>query len=150
VGKAPFVEPGSDLLARADRHGRLHDEDRPPVQLGQFVDHRPDTRQVGVARVRRRRVDAHEEKLAADQVVHIERERQPVGVALEQLRHVLFVERDAAVLKRLDLVRHDVADHDLVPELGEAGAGDQADPARSEDPDLCAPCHRRRNLLRAC
>ena len=33
------------------------------------------------------------------------------------------------------LIGDDVAHHDLVAELGEAGAGDEADPARAEDCD---------------
>jgi hypothetical protein len=48
VVEAALVETGADLLARADRNGRLHDEDRPALQLGQLVDDRPDAREVGI------------------------------------------------------------------------------------------------------
>ena len=50
------------------------------------------------------------------------------------------MERHLAGAERLDLLGDDVADHDLVAELGEAGAGDEADVAGAEDPD---PAHRR-------
>ena len=48
------------------------------------------------------------------------------------------MERHAARLQRLDLLGHDVADDDLVAELGEAGARDEADPARTENADRSA------------
>ena len=47
----------------------------------------------------------------------------------------LLVDRHAAGPERLDLLGDDVADHDVVAEVGEAGAGDESDPARAEDPD---------------
>ena len=78
--------------------------------------------------------------------VDVEREREPLAVALEQLRDVALVERHLAAPERLDLLGHDVADDDLVPELGEAGPGDEADPAGAEDAYLS---HRRRTLLAA-
>jgi hypothetical protein len=49
------------------------------------------------------------------------------------------VERNRAALQRLDLFGNDVADDDFVAELGEARAGDETDPTRSEDAD---PGHR--------
>jgi hypothetical protein len=48
--------------------------------------------------------------------------------------------------QRVDLLRDDVADHDLVPELREARAGDEADPAGAEDAYLAHGI----NLLRRC
>ena len=56
------------------------------------------------------------------------------------------MERHLAEPERLDLLRHDVADDDLVPELGEADPRDEADPAGAEDahpshgPGLYFPC----------
>ena len=67
------------------------------------------------------------------QLVDVERERQPVAVALEQLREPRLVERDAPGAQRLDLLGHDVPDDDLVAELGEARARDEADPPGPED-----------------
>ena len=62
--------------------------------------------------------------------------RQALAVALEQLLEPRLVQRHAARLQRLDPLGHDVADDDLVAELGEAGAGDEADPAGPEDADF--------------
>ena len=118
-----------------------------PGQLGQLVDDRPDAREVGVARVGRRRVDADEQELAVGDVVDVEREGQPLGVPLEQLRHLVLVERHRAARERFDLLGHDVADHDLVTEFREARAGDEADPARAEDAHLR---HAAGTLLDAC
>ena len=50
----------------------------------------------------------------------------------------VLVERHLAARERLDLLRDDVADDDLVAELGEAGPRDEADPAGAED---AYPCH---------
>ncbi len=51
-----------------------------------------------------------------------------------------LVERHLAELERLDLLRDDVADDNVVAELGEARPGDEADPAGAEDayPGHCA------------
>ena len=136
-----LVEAGAHLLARPDRHGRLHHEHGPARQLGQLVDDRPDARQVGVARVGRRRADADEEKVAVGDVAHVERVGQALGVPLHQLGHVELVERHPPVAQRLDPLGEDVADHDLVAELGEADARDEADPAGAEDAHLA---HERR------
>ena len=46
------------------------------------------------------------------------------------------MQRHAARLQRLDPLGHDVADDDLVAQLGEAGAGDETDPAGPEDADF--------------
>src|SRR5581483_8920109 len=52
---------------------------------------------------------------------------------LEQLRHVTLVKRNIAAAQPVDLLAHDVANDDLVPELCETGAGDETDPPGSED-----------------
>ena len=137
-GIADVIEPArvqtrADLLPRSDRNGRLHHEDRPTGQLGKLVDDAPHTRQISVARVGRRRVDAHEQELAVGDLVDVQREDQALGVALEQLRHPLLVERHLAPAQALDLVRDDVPDDHVVAELGEADARDEADPAGAED-----------------
>jgi hypothetical protein len=127
----------ADLVAGADRDGRLHDEDRVAVELRQLVDDGPDAREVGVARVGRRRVDADEQEVAADDVVDVEREGEAIAVPLEQLRDVGLVERNLAGAQPLDLLRHDVANHDVVAEVREARARDETDPAGAEDPHAC-------------
>ena len=43
------------------------------------------------------------------------------------------MERHLARVQRLHLLRRDVSDDHVVAELGEAGAGDEADPAGPED-----------------
>ena len=136
VLETALVEAGAHLLAGADRHGRLHHEHGPAGQLRQLVDDRPDARQVGVARVGRRGVDADEEEVAVGDIGHVERVAQALRVPLEQLRDILLVERHLAPAQRLDLLGNDVADHDVVPELGEARARDEADPTCSEDADF--------------
>ena len=146
VVEPALVEAGAHLLAGADRHGRLHHEDRSPARARrQLVDDRPDPREVGVAGVRRRRVDADEQELAVGDVCHVEGVRQPPVMTLEQLGHVVLVERNVTALERLDLLRDDVADDDVVAELCEAHARHEADPAGAEDADLA---HRAATLLR--
>ena len=67
------------------------------------------------------------------EVGRVEREAEPVAVALEQLGHVGLVERHLAGAERRDLLGHDVANDDVVAEVGEADPRDEADPAGAED-----------------
>ncbi len=62
--------------------------------------------------------------------------RQPLAVAREELVEPRLVDRDLAGAQRVDLRRDDVADDDVVAELGEARAGDETDVAGAEDGDL--------------
>ena len=55
-----------------------------------------------------------------------------------------LVERDPPRLQRLDPVGRDVADHDLVAELGETGPADEPCVPRAEE---CDPRHRREGYL---
>ena len=81
AGEAPRVEGGAHLLAGADGNGRLHHDRRAHV-LRQLVDDRPDARQIGVARVERRRVDADVDELrAVERLANVERVAKPRGVA---------------------------------------------------------------------
>ena len=48
------------------------------------------------------------------------------------------MDRHATLAQCIDLLRDDVAHDDLVPEVGEARAGDEADVPRAEDRDLHA------------
>ena len=60
-----------------------------------------------------------------------------LGVPLEHEVEARLVDRHLARLQALDPLREDVANHDLVAELGEAGAGHEADVAGAEHCDLC-------------
>ena len=131
-----------DRAAGAHRHGALHDE-RVVGRVAQLVDHALDAREVGVARVGRRRVDAAEQQPGVlEHLAHVGREVQPLGVLLHQLGQAGLVDRHLAARERLDLLGHDVARPDLVAELGEAGGRDEADPAHADDADRLslAPC----------
>ncbi len=147
MAETALVEACTDLLAGTDRHGRLHHQDRPPLELGQLVDDGPDPGQVGVAGVRRWGVDAHEEKLAVGEVGDVERVGQSARIALEELRDVLFVKRHLAEPEGVDLLGDDVADDDVVTQVGEAGTRDEPDPAGAEDAYFA---HRGGSLLPGC
>ena len=108
----------------------------PALELGELVDDRPHAREVGVAGVGRRSVDAHEEELAIGDVRDVQRVRQPARVALEELGHILLVERDLTCPECRDLLGDDVANDDVVAELGEAHSRDKADPTGAEDANL--------------
>src|SRR5205085_8657113 len=93
-----------------------------------------------------RRVDADEDELRrGGRFGCVERERQPVRVPLQQLAQARLEERRLARPQLLDPLRDDVANRHLVPELGEAGPGDEADPAGAEDRDrlIALPAHKR-------
>ena len=139
VGEPARVEPVAHLLAGADRDRALHRDDDVPLDVGQLVDHRPDGGEIGVARVGRRRPDRDvDEVRALDRLAHVVREREPLGVPLEQVVETGLVDRHLAAAERLDAVREDVAHDDVVAELGKAGARDEADVARAEDRDALA------------
>jgi hypothetical protein len=136
VLEASLVEARTHLLARADRHGRLHHENRPAGELRQLIDHGPDAGQIRIARIGRRRVHTNEQEVARRDVPDVECVGQPLGVSREQLGNTLLVKRNVAAPKCVDLLGDDVADHDLVAELGEACARDEAHPTCSENADL--------------
>ena len=113
------------------RHGALHHQHVLAVG-GQLLDHGADPREVGVAGVGRRRVDADEEQPGALEQLAISvvkvsrsalRATAPRGPARGSSPRRARATRPS---------REDVAGDDRVAELGEAGGGDQADPA---DPD---------------
>ena len=136
VAEPAGLESRPHLLAGADGDGALHDHDRAALELRQLVDHRPDAREIGVAGVGRGRVDADEDELRrGGRFGRVQREGQPGGVPLQQLAHARLEERHLARPQLLDPLRDDVANSHLVPELGEAGARDEADPTRAEDRD---------------
>src|SRR5262249_61194094 len=54
-----------------------------------------------------------------------------------------LMDRELAAIERLALLRDDLADHDPVPELGEAGRGHQTDPAGSDHANRLPLAHGR-------
>ena len=105
-----------------------------PLDLRQLVDHRPDGREVGVAGVGRRRPDGHvDEVRIRNRLSDVRREAEPLTVSLQQLVETRLVDRHLAAAECVDSVGEDVADDDLVAEVGEARAGDEADVAGAED-----------------
>jgi len=102
----------------------------------EILDHRPNPREVRVPRVGGRSVDADEQQACpAQQLVHVGGEGDPLRVAPDQLRQLGLVDRDFAAREGLHLLGKDVPRDDLVTELGEAGRGDQPDPAHSDHTD---------------
>ena len=113
----------------------------------ELVDHRPDGGEIGVAGVRRRRPDRDVEELrAVDRLLHVERERDPVAAAREDVVEPGLVDRHLARPQPLDALGHDVAHDDVVAEIREARAGDEADVAGPED---CDPRHGPRVIRRS-
>ena len=135
VGQTARVERLAHLLTGPDGHGALHHQQRALFLLRKLFDHVPDGREVGVAGVGRRRPDADEHQRRRREVGRVEREGQSLPTALEQLGEPRLVEGDPAGLQRLYPLGDDVPDDHLVPEVGEASAGHDADPAGAEDPN---------------
>ncbi len=146
VSKSAHVELVAHLLAGSDGDGALHDEQRALLEGGQLVEHVPDGGEVGVAGVRGRRPHADErDACVREHVLDGEREAHPLPVLRDQLLELGLEDRHAAGLEVGDSLRHDVAHDDRMAELGEAGCGDETDPARAENPYgfLDARAHRR-------
>ena len=138
LGEAARVEAVANVSTRPDRHGALHDDDRAPGQIGRkLVDDRPHGTQVGVAGLRRRSPHRDvEEPRPGHRLLNVESEADALGVPFEHLVEAGLVDRDLARLEPLDPLGDDVADHDLVAEVGEARAGHEADVAGPEHADL--------------
>ena len=95
-----------------------------------------DARQVGVARRRGRRVDAHEyDPAALEHVGQLEGEGEPSAVSLKQRLDTRLVDRHLPGAERVDPVGVHVAADDVVAEIGEAGRGHEPDVAHADDPD---------------
>jgi hypothetical protein len=141
VGEVGRVAP--DRPAGSHRHGALHDQ-RLALRLADLLDRPLDRREIGVSGVGGRRLDADEEQTrAVEQLAHLGGEGEPLAVALDQLRQAGLVDRHLAAAERLDLLRDDLAEHDPMAELGEAGRGDQPDPAGPDYPDRFPLAHAR-------
>ena len=117
-----------------NRHGALHD-DRLVSAAWKIVDDRVDAREIGVAGVGRRRIDAHEQHAS---MLHdryeIELEVKSALVLRDELPDARLEDRHLAGAKCVELVRVDVAAPDLVPELGEAGCAHEPDPPHTDHP----------------
>ena len=135
--EAALVEAMADGRSGSDGHRALHGEDDAAVDRRQLVDHGPDRGQVGVAGDGRRRSDGDVDDVGAlERLVDLHRVREPLPVPLQEIGKPLLVDRHPAAAKRVDLLGDDVADDDVVPQVGEAGTGDEADVAGAEDCDL--------------
>ena len=71
-----------------------------------------------------------------DRLTDVGGERDALGVAGEQRFEAGLVDRDLSALQRFDAMREDVANDDLMAEIGEAGSCDESDVARAENGDL--------------
>jgi len=102
----------------------------------ELVDNLPHCREVGVAGIRRGRPYTHEREAGRlDDVAHVEREAESIAVPREHLTESRLVDRHLAAPECFDAVGEHVAYDHPVPELGEAGSGDEADVAGTEDGD---------------
>ncbi len=100
VCEPPVVEPVADGAACPDRNGALHREDDPAVDLRQLVHDRPDVREIGVARVRRRRSDRDVDDVRVrDRLADVGREAQALAVRREKLHEPGLVDRNPAVVE---------------------------------------------------
>ena len=134
-----------DRAAGAHRHGALHHQ-RVLARVAQLVEHASPR-----ARGRRRpsrwaacRRSTNSSCALLEHLGHVGGEVQALGVLRDQLGQAGLVDRHLAARERLDLLGQDVARPDLVAELGEAGGGDQADPADADDADRFLLVMRRR------
>ncbi len=133
---AALVQSMAYRAARSDGNGALHRKDDPVVDLRQLVDDGPHIREVGVSRVRRRRADGDVDDLGAgDSLGDVRGERQALAVSLEKLVETGLVDRDDAASQSVDLRLDDVANDDVMAELGETRAGDEPHVSSAEDGD---------------
>ena len=95
VGEPAVVEPAAHVVSCADGHRTLHHDHRATGDvLGQLVDDRPDGAQVGVAGLGRRRADRDVQEFGGvNGLGDVERERDPVAIALHHLLEPRFVDR---------------------------------------------------------
>ena len=140
---AARIELGANALAGTDRHGRFHHQDRALGTGRQRVDHALHAGEVRIARRRRRRIDADDrDPRLAEDVLHIEREGEALGVALQQLGHPGLVDWDLAALEQRHAFRIDVTADDGMAELCQAGGRHEPDVADADDADGLASAHR--------
>jgi len=142
AGGAQRLEVGHHLLAGADRHGALHDQQSPAPPARDLGGRELYARQVGVARRRRRRIDGDEEDMAGvEQLVVGGREGQPRRVVVDELIEAGLVDGHVALLKALDLRRVDVHAHHVMAEVRETGRRDEPDVACADNADRGGGIH---------
>ena len=73
---------------------------------------------------------------------------QPVAICGQQVRQPLFVNRDDVRAQPPDPFLVDVANEDVVAQLGEAGGGDETDPSCAHDADRIPRASDARTSLR--
>ena len=134
--KAAVVQPPAYPQPRSDRHGALHYDNAAPLDRRQLVDHGPDGREVGIARVGRRRADCDIDEVGvSDRLGDVDGERQALGIPRDQLLESGLIDWNLTAPERRDPLGEDVTDDDRVAELSQAGPGDEADVAGAEDRD---------------
>ena len=135
-----FFNPGPTLLARPNRHGRLHDENFFP--LGVPADrpaHSFNLREIGAPSLSDRRPDTRHDGIAgADAFVEVGRERDAPGldVLSEELRKSRLIDGALALLQFLHFGLVNVDTDHIVPKLGKARGGDEADISCSYDTEV--------------
>jgi len=127
-------------VAGADRHSGLVDDD---LEVGHVLGDRlrdgQHVLQVGRAVLVGRGADGDElDPAEIDAGLGVGGEQQPPGLAVapHHFGETGFVDRHAAVIEQVDLGGVDVHAHDLVADLGQTGAGHQADVAASKNRDF--------------
>jgi hypothetical protein len=148
------LEDRLDLVAGADRHGRLGDYDGEAIHLARdLFRRRIDVGEVRIAvAAPRRRADADEHRIGlAHRLGRIGAEEQAPGLDVlgDQQVEARFVDRDTARVQALDLRRILVDAGHGVPEVGETGAADQAHIARPDHRHMHQPSLRRMSRRRA-
>ena len=131
-GRIGLADDALDLVAGADRHGRLgHDDGEAFQRGGDLARSGVDIGEVGMAvAAPRRRADRDEDRIGfRDRRVQIGGEGEPPGldVAGDQRIEARLEDRNLAPLQRIDLAGILVDASDLVAEIRKTGAGDQPD-----------------------
>ena len=112
------------------------------VGRGHRVDHGVDGREVGVARVQRRRAHRDEEQTRMlERVGERRREVHAVLVLGQELLEPGLPDGHHAALEAIDLGLVDVDAPDVGAQLREADRGDEAHVAGADDADRFALCH---------
>ena len=153
LGTGDVGEPGqvaADRLAGPGRDRALHDQ-HVVAALRQLLDHGADPREVGVAGVGRRRVDADEEQPGrpSSSDMSVVKVRRSALRRTRSARPGSWIVTSPRASESTFSWRMSRA-IDRVAELGEAGGGHQAHPADSDHPYRLAPLAHSLFLLFSC
>jgi hypothetical protein len=132
-----FANDALDLIAGADRHGRLGDHHRGAAERGRDLARGViDEAQIGMAiAAPRRRTDRDEHRVGAfDRAGQIVGEFQPTGARIggDQFHEPRVVNRHFATQQSSDFSRVLVDTGHVVAKVSEAGPGDEADIAGAD------------------